>query len=46
MFQGLFAVSVVRGRAIAKNGASWPVMSSKDYQCFAHEKNVCEHAIV
>ena len=41
-----FAVSVSHGRAIAKNGAIWPVMSSKDYQCFAHEKNVCEHAIV
>ena len=25
-----FGVSVPHGRAIAKNGASWPVMSSKD----------------
>ena len=24
------AISVPHGRAIAKNGASWPVMSSKD----------------
>ena len=38
-----FDVSVSHGRAIAKNGASWPVLSSKDYkQCFAHEENVGE----
>ena len=34
------------GRAIAKNGASWPVMSSKDQQCFAREENVRDDAIV
>ena len=31
-------------RVVVKNGVSWSLTSSKDYQSFAFKKNVCEHA--
>jgi hypothetical protein len=40
---GLFHV---HDRGIAENGTSWLVTSFPEQQCFASEKNICEHAIV